>query len=240
MLPADGDRFAATMTRVGRKMRRLGAHGLYWDEMDGIDYVGPRLTRRRFDGHTCRLDADGNVLGTAGLANLLGEAAKLGWAREGFVLGNGPPTTRRFQARADVRMVEAQHDAHRGAAAHLTTPLGYIGARRDWATVLEKIDEGLLIAGTRLDYAYDLPARMFPFTSEYVQPGTLRGRERIITTVSGTHGWRAANGVLRMFRYDDTGREHDAQWHTKRRRGGLFVRVRLRRAEAAVIERVAP
>jgi hypothetical protein len=120
--------------------------------------------------------------------------------------------------------------------AHLTTPLAYVGNRRDFAIVRAKIDEGLLAASARLDVEHDLVARLFPFTPEYLQPGTLRGHERIVTTESGTHGWRTCAGRVRAFRYDVAGREHPADWRGKRRHGGVYLRVHLTPGEAAVVE----
>jgi hypothetical protein len=236
MVPTLGDAFDHAMRRVVGAMRALGADGLYWDEMDGVDYRAPRITTGRWDGRSCVLGPDGAVQARVGLVNLLSEGAKLGYADAGTVLGNVPPTTRRFTERRDLRMVEAHHGEPWGAFAHLSSPIGYIGGRGDWRMVLDRLEEGLLVAGTRLDYGYDILARMFPFTPEYIQPGTLRGRERIITTRSGTHGWRRCPGAVRAFRYDRLGHEHPADWRLKRRRGGAFLRVRLARGEAAVIE----
>ena len=73
------------------------------------------------------------------------------------------------------------------------------------------------------------------FTPEYLQPGTLRGHERIVTTQSGTHGWRTCPGAARAFRYDGAGYEHLADWHVKHRRDGAYVRVRLAPGEAAIL-----
>jgi hypothetical protein len=229
------------MTSVPAAMRALGADGLYWDEIDCVDYRGPRLTEGVWDRRSCRLRPDGGVEKPVGLVNLLSDSVKLDYARAGgFVLGNGPPTTRQFQDRLDTRMVEAQHNDTWGAFAQLSTPLGYISARTDWDIVVAKIDEGLLIAGIPLDYPHGIVARMFPFTPEYIQAGTLRGRERIVTTRSGLHGWTAATGALKLYRYDASGKEHDAAWNVEEKDGGIFVQVELGPREAAVIERTSP
>ncbi len=238
MVPTTDDTFGRALAAVPDAMRALGADGLYWDEMDGVDYGAPRMTTARWDGHTCLLDADGTVRKRVGLVNLLSDEAKLTYARGRFVLGNTPPTTRAFQRGGPVRMVEAQHNSGWSAFTQLSDPLGYIGARTDWQTVVEKLGEGLLVAGTRFDYAYDLPARLFPFTPEYLQPGTLRGRERIVTITSGTHGWPdAGSDAIAAYRYDASGREHVASWHVKRRGAAVLVHVALAPGEAAVLER---
>jgi hypothetical protein len=208
------------------------------------------VTHGTWDGRSCALGDDGAVEAKLGLVNLLSEPAKLGYAsnagQAGRVFGNVPPTTRQFTQRADLRMVETQQFAW-GPMAHLTTPLAYVGQKTDFATVRTRIDEGLLtagplrladvpVAGARVDVDHDIVARMFPFTPEHLQPGTLRGRERIVTTQSGTHGWRACPGEVTTFRYDAGGREHRADWRIKRKRGGAYLRVRLADGEAAVVE----
>jgi hypothetical protein len=234
MIPTTANAFGRGLETTAAAMRDLGADGLYWDEMDAVDYSGPRVSRRPWDGHTCVLDDAGTIRERIGLVNLLSDDLKVGLARQQFVLGNSPPTTRRLQGR--LAMIEGQHNRVWSTFAHLSTPLAYIGARRDWAAVVEQIEQGMLVAGTRLDYDWDEP-RMFPFTPEYIQPGTLRGRERIVTTRSGTHGW-TTGGSVRAFRYDREGREHSARWHVKRRGEAVLVRVRLDPGEAGVIERV--
>jgi hypothetical protein len=241
MVPTTGNAFGKGMAKLPDEMRALGANGLYWDEIDAVDFGKPRFTEHAWDKRTCRLGPDGSVERPLGLLNLLSEAVKLDYARAGgFVLGNGPPTTRQFQDRPDPHMIEAQHNDTWGAFAHLTTPLGYISARTDWDIVLAKIDEGLLVAGIPLNYPHDIVARLFPFTPEYIQPGTLRGRERIVTTRNGLHGWAAATGPLKLYRYDANGKEHEAAWDVTEKNGGVSVRVELGPREAAVIERTNP
>ncbi len=239
MVPTTDNSFGHAMRDAASAMRQLGADGFYWDEMDGIDYSAPRFTTAHWDRRSCLLDDTGQVSAPIGLVNLLSDDAKLGYAGEGFVLGNMPPTTRRFQERSDLRMVEAQHNDTWGSFVHLTTPLGYLGTHGDWPAKTRKIEEGVLPVDARLDDGQDLDARLFPFTPEYLQAGTLRGRERIITVYSGTHGWMAGgrSSSVRTFRYDTFGREHEAAWHVKRRGDGVFIRVRLAPGEIAVIER---
>jgi hypothetical protein len=248
MVPTLENGFGRAMRDVVRAMRNLGADGLYWDEMDGVDFRAPRVTHGTWDGRSCALGDDGAVEAKLGLVNLLSDPAKLGYASNaGLVFGNVPPTTRQFRQRSALRMVETQQFDW-GPMAHLTTPLAYVGQHTDFATVRARIDEGLLAAGplrvadvplaagAQVDVDYDIAARMFPFTPEYLQPGTLRGRERIVTTESGTHGWRECPGAVAAFRYDAAGREHRADWRRKRKRGGVYVRVRLAAGEAAILE----
>jgi hypothetical protein len=241
MVPSADNGFGNAMAQVPAVMHALGADGLYWDEIDAVDFSRPRLTERTWDKRTCRLGPDGGVEQKLGLVNLLSESVKLDYARAGgFVLGNGPSTMRPFQDRPDPHMIEAQHNDTWGAFAHLDTPLGYISARTGWDIVLAKIDEGLLIAGIPLGYPHDIVARMFPFTPEYIQAGTLRGRERIVTTRSGLHGWASGTGPVKILRYDANGKEHEAAWKVEEKDGGVFVRVELGPREAAIIERTSP
>ena len=253
MVPTDANGFGRALAATARTLAGLGADGLYWDEIDAVDYATPRLTATPWDGRSCILADDGTVRARVGLANLVSAPVKLAIAgAAGMVLGNGPPTMRAFQDRADLRMIEAQHNDAWGAFAHLSTPLGYVGsAGRDVATIAAKIDEGLLVAGTGLDDHPDLVTRLFPLTPQYIQPGTLRGRERIVTTESGIHGWLrpdpiAAGGVrtdtrppagIHAWRVAADGTVATAPWHTKRRHGASLVRVRLRRGEIGIVER---
>lgn len=237
LVPTIGNAFGDALPATATALHALGADGLYWDEMDAVEYDAPRVTTSVWDGHTCRLDAGGHVVARLGLANLLSDPLKARLAADGPLLGNSPPTTRRFQRRPDLRMVEGQHNDAWGAFVHLTTPIAYLGSWLDWPRLRAKIDEGVLIAGGSLDRPSAFIARLYPFTPEDLRPGTLRGRERIVTTRSGDVGWRGAAGPLRCFRYDATGAEHPADWPVDRGDGGAFVRVALDVGEAAIIER---
>jgi hypothetical protein len=239
MVPTADNTFGRALTAAAATLGDLGADGLYWDEIDGIDYAAPRLTVEAWDERSCVLAADGTVRTRIGLTNLLSAPVKRAIAAvAGTILANGPPTTRAFQDRDDLHMIEAQHNDAWGAFAHLSTPLGYVGsAGLDVATLVRKIDEGLLVAGLGLGEHADLLAHLFPFTPEYIQPGTVRGRERIVTTESGTHGWTEGGGTLRGWRYTSDGRLAPAPWRVKERHGALFVRVRLGPGEIAVVER---
>lgn len=239
LVPTIGNSFGDALPAIAAAMRALGADGLYWDEMDAVEYGAPRVTTSVWDGHTCRLDAGGRVVTKLGLANLLSDPLKARLAGDGPLLGNSPPTTRRFQRRPDLRMVEGQHNDAWGAFVHLTTPIAYLGSWLDWPRLRAKIDEGVLIAGGSLDRPSAFIARLYPFTPEDIRPGTLRGRERIVTTRSGDVGWRDATGPLRLYRYDAAGAEHPADWPVDRRDGGAVVRIALQAGEAAIVVREA-
>ena len=238
MVPTTTNDYGRAVRDTAAAWRALGADGLYWDEMEGVDYGGPHLTAAPWDGRTCRLGEDGAVQARVGATNLL-SAPFLAQVADGagMLFANGPPTLRATQQRADLRMVEAQHNDVWGAYAQLTTPIGYIGGGRDVATLAAKIDEGLLVAGLALGEHADLLAHLFPFTPEYLQPGTLRGRERIVTTESGTHGWLEGGGTARGWRYGRDGTLAPAPWRVKQRHGALLVRVRLRPGEIGIVER---
>jgi hypothetical protein len=238
MAPTVANTFGKALRAVIERAKSLGADGIYWDEMTTASYGGPEITFDRWDRRSCTLAHDGEIRKRVGVTNLLSDAVNMSYAEAaGMLLGNSPPTTRGFQQRPDLRMVEAQHNGEWGSFAHLTTPIGFIGSRTDWDTVLEKLGEGVLTATSGLANPSDISARMYPITPDYIQSGTIHGEERIITIQSGAHGWRNG-GEVKAFRYDRSGTEHPADWRIRRERGAVLVDVQLGPREAAVIERL--
>ena len=241
MVPTTSNAFGRRMDEIARAMHSLGADGLYWDEIDETDFRAPRVTTGAWDNRTCMLSADGGVQQKVGLVNLLSAEAKRGYASHGLVLGNGPATTSGWRQSAEIRMIESFHDPSWVTFAHLCTPLGYVGfTDRSWDTVLRTVEAGLLVAGGRLDYDYDVLARMFPFTPRYLDAGTLWGEERVVTTRSGALRWRTSCPAVRAFRYDGDGKEHAATWTTTHDEDVVRVDIDLAPREMAVIECPTP
>jgi hypothetical protein len=233
-----GTKYEAELSTVVRQMRELGADGVYWDEISAVEYSSPAVSFAHEDRRSCILGDDGRVERRIGLVNLLSAKSKLEHARlAGTVFGNGPPTLMAMQKRDDLRMIEFQHDPKWAGFAHLTTPLGYLGGRREWSAIVETIDHGLLPATPYRDYPHEILKRLFPLTPEFIEAGTIRGRERLVTTRSGLHGWPNGGGSLRAWRYDDEGREHEARWDPEVRGEARYVTVRLAPGEVAVVER---
>jgi hypothetical protein len=234
-----GTEYEAELSAVVRQMRELGADGVYWDEISAVEYSSPAVSFAHEDRRSCVLGEDGRVERRVGLLNLLSAKSKLEHARlAGRVFGNGPPTLMAMQKRGDLRMIEFQHDPEWAGFAHLTTPLAYLGGRRDWAAVVESIDHGLLPATPYRDYSHEILRRLFPLTPEFLEEGTIRGRERLVTTRSGVHGWPSGGGRIRAWRYDEKGREHEAPWASETHGDARYITVTLGSGEVAVVERI--
>jgi hypothetical protein len=60
-----------------------------------------------------------------------------------------------------------------------------------------------------LDGADNFVCKQYPLTVEELGPGWVKGRERILTTVSRDFAWPVAGGTVRLYRYDHQGTRAD-------------------------------
>lgn len=233
-----------TLDAVDVYMDQIGADGLYWDEMENVAYGYPLMTYDRPDGHSCLLDpATYTVKQQVGLTTLLGEGHRLAVidkvrAKGGYIMGNGPTTTRELLAKRVQRMVEIQHNDVWAYEGNLDTPLGYASSRQDFANVTRALQMATLLVGTRRDYESEISRHLFPITPIELHRGYILGAERIVTMHSGRYGWpgEAAQATVRYF--DNTGKLRDTQQVVAPGATGR-IGVQLAQGEVAVIERHA-
>ncbi|MBC7387382.1 MAG: hypothetical protein H7301_14615 [Cryobacterium sp.] len=219
--------------------KKLGADGIYWDEMESLDYSGVRATRGAWDGFSCELDDHQRILGKIGYLNLLSKGAKEAFAeRAGAVMANSPPTTRRLGLRQDLHMVEGQHRSDYSTYAHLTTPLAFIGSEDDWNRILAPLDHGLLPLSVRLGYRTSFLAKIYPITPVELYSGAVLGRDKIVARRSGHYGWKTACESVHVIQYDSEGEEIDFTGTMERRVGSCLVNVELGRNGAIILERI--
>ncbi|MGQ9732277.1 MAG: hypothetical protein ACUVX8_13525 [Candidatus Zipacnadales bacterium] len=233
----------AMLEVVDAYLGEIGADGLYWDEMEHVSYGAPLITYSQLDGHSCILDPQTyTAKQQIGITTLLGAAHRAAVvqkvrAQGGFVLGNGPATTRQLLDLHVQRMVEIQHNEVWAYEGHLNSPLGYASSRLDFGNVTRALSMAMLLVGTRLDYPYDISRYLFPFTPLELHHGYLLGRERIITMHSGSYGWHGEETrcMVRIF---------DPEGKLREERGPLMVsdtqrmEIKLAEGEVAVIERI--
>ncbi len=234
----------------------LGADGVFWDEMETYSYTqgissvspgSPPVTFNVWDGTSALLTTPGKISSLMGEVDLLAQSSRLSMAGNfSFILGNSPPLLRAWTNRRDMRMVEIQTNTGNAAFAHLTTPLGYISTQTGWIWIQNAINNAVLpisqllqvVMGSLPAVSYQIMPRLYPLTPEFIQPGTVRGSERLITTTSGTHGWKEGGTGVNQWRYDSSGQEHPGTWTVTNDSNGLLVQVVLAANEVAVIERI--
>jgi len=221
--------------------RSLGADGVYWDEMDSLDYSGVRFTTSAWDGHSCLLDHRNQILQKIGYTNLLSSEAKIEYARmAGLVLANSPPTTRVFNERPDTHMVEGQHRSDYSSYIHLSTPLAFIGTDVAWSQIIAPLEKGLLPAAVRLDYNTPFFAHIFPIEVIQISPGAVFGREKIIASHSGLYGWQTDCNNVEILHFDDHGQMSGARQGDRDPTRPCLINARLAPQEVIVISRTSP
>lgn len=237
--PTQNNSFGKKLLDVITAVKRLGADGIYWDEMESLDYSGVRFTHNAWDGYSCTFDRNQKVISKIAYLNLLSDDVKLSYAEAaGLVMANSPPTTRRFQVRPDLHMVEGQHLSDWSAYIHLSTPIAFIGSDDSWKKIISPIQKGLVPASVRLGYATSFFAKLFPITPIKIFPGVIYGRERIVATQSGTYAWLTHCSDVQATQYGSNGKETDFHGTIVRVQGVCRITVKLSKDEAVILKRI--
>lgn len=227
-----------------RYLDDLRADGLYWDEMENVAYGVPLITHNQQDGHSCILDPETyTIQHEVGLTTLLGEGHRLAVIervrkRGGFLMGNGPPTTKDLLRTGVQRMTEIQHNdvwCHEG---DLATPLGYASGRMDFGNWIRAIGMAKLLVGTRYTYEHEISKYVFPFTPIELHHGYLLGRERIITIHSGNYGWPGKRCLVQVHHFDAQGKRTGRSFPTAVTSLEARTQIQLPEGEAAILERL--
>jgi hypothetical protein len=202
----------AMLETAGRYLTELKGDGLYWDEMEAVDYGSWLTTYSQWDGYSCELDPKTHAIQReVGITSMLGEAHKLAVidrvrAMGGDIMGNTPAFTKKLLAKKAQRMVEIQHNTFWNYEGNLDSPLGYAEARLDFGNWIRALQMATLLVGTRSDYAYDIQPYVFPFTPIELHAGYLLGQERIIATHSGNYGWPGERALVSVRGFDEAGK----------------------------------
>jgi hypothetical protein len=222
--PRPGSAFLAHLQKIASDMFTVARpDALYVDEFSfvGAQRNYSRYDYSRWDGYSADLDAKGDVLrkkddvavsAAAGLIELVRSVL----ARGAQMMANGAPATRELQTAGIVRWVESTGGFWSGASAHLSTPLE-LSLWSDTMTLRDVIAEmrrflktGVLYSPGRclhlLSGADNVVARQFPITVQRVGAGTVIGKERIVTAVSGLWHWPEPGGRVRVLTYDENGK----------------------------------
>ncbi len=197
----------------------LGFDWLYWDES-----VGPGVTNSDvvagsqqdryatydiWDGHTAQIHRRKKIIEKPFAMlplitrPLFAEIIRKVEAKGGFVLFNSAATTQ--QRQGSPSFVESQDTLTRGYEAHLNTPLAYGYGQPTMADLRARLKLGLIYARTHLEYPSAVVSRCYPFTPIELHAGWVKGKERIITSLSGDFGWEDKASAARLVLFDKTG-----------------------------------
>lgn len=217
--PAEDNSFGKYMLRATRFMLdEVGATGIF---ADGLTHgYGGRFTYDRWDGHTAQIDPKtGTIQRLYASVNLLAapvlvEMTRMIGEEGGVVIANSNPGPRTVHQENILYCVETGGGDKSVASLYLAPTVIALGdssrikterdvyddirAKLDWGALYFYYGEGTLTRPT--------PAtRMYPITVEAFRPGTITGRERIITTRSGVFGWPGEHNLHQVLRYDGRG-----------------------------------
>jgi hypothetical protein len=214
---------------------KIGADGIYWDEMD---WISTRYTFDRWDGHSALLDEQYRIKKKMSYVHLISMSAKVKlieyiFSKGGLLIGNSVATSETLTKLHFPRFVETAAGWY-PARSHLYTPiaLGDHLTVRDFAGLLDDI-RAKLMWGT-VYYYYAAPKQpygtitqhMFPFTPVELHRGWLLGRERILTAVPGTFTFGDEKPV-KVYWYDAAGKLTEKKGEEKMDQGKRLVRLAL-------------
>lgn len=224
-LPSSGSRYLAELIRdAQRVLDQCDCDGIYFDEfgfcVNHRDYS--RYDYRTQDGYSSDLDEQGNVIRlksdnayTSGvMQNAILDLAE---ARHKFFLGNGGAALMELTRRPHLRFIEGGNGAGAMAQAHLNHVPLVLGNFGDYTTrqglfdgVKSALRAGCVYSPYRghelLDDADNFISKLYPLTVLRLAPGTITGKERLITLHCGEFEWPVPDGRVALFRYDREGR----------------------------------
>ncbi|MFO1019152.1 MAG: hypothetical protein U0903_00405 [Planctomycetales bacterium] len=219
VFPSVGSEYGEAFRRTLVELRKqLKVDGFYLDETTHPGRLADPLTYGTSDNVTAILDPRTFAI-RAKVGNLpllsrgyLEELVEQLREADLLVLGNFAPATERQNRETWPRFVET--DNLKGcAAAHLYSPLAfsYSFERYTIQQVRDRLMHGLLWCVTGPKDRLGLTDHFFPITPVGLHAGSVWGKERIVTAVSGEFGWGEAEVGVRQWRYDSQGKLLDPE-----------------------------
>ena len=173
---------------------KIGADGIYWDE---LDWISTKYTFDRWDGHSAILDAQYRIRKKMACVHLLSLSAKVNLiqyihAKGGILIGNSVATSDTLTRLHFPRFVDRRRVVPRpippllaDLAGRSPDGEGFFGPVGRHSCQADVGNGLLLLRGSQAALRHDTQ-HMFPFTPVELHRGWLIGKERIITAVPGT------------------------------------------------------
>jgi hypothetical protein len=222
--PRPGSAYLAEIMRsLRRRLDESDCGGMYCDEFSwaGRSRGYSRYDYSRWDGYSADLDAQGKVVRLKSDNGYVSESCQLRMihqclVRGKFFLGNGAAALRSVNALPIARFVEGGNGYGKMAGGHLSPVpliLGNFGNNKTRKGVFENVKTCLKIGCVYSPMAVNLllegpdnfVCKLYPITVRRLSPGTILGKERLITSTSGLFPWPGCAAAVRLYVYDADG-----------------------------------
>lgn len=225
---------------------KLGLDGIYWDEVEGIEYGSPLVTYNMEDGNSCEIDMNNFTISRQyGVVPLLSKQHNLNTIAAiknngGIVIGNGPALSKDILATHMPRFSESLHDGKvYEFESHISTPLGFMVECIGFSSFITVIKRGCIpIWQFWNSTEYPFIKYLWPLTVMEMHSGYFLAQERIITTHAGTYGWRGGNSLVQIYRFNTSGVQQGTVSYPTTIPGITTVISSLTDGEAVVLERI--
>ena len=214
-------------------------------------------TYGKWDGHTVEIDPGTKTIRKkVGLMVLLGRDALIAYIRKinskgGRVIINHMKVVPRSFAKENAFYCAETNDGDfRCASLHLAptviglaNPSKFGSVQAIYDDIRAKLDWGALYiyywwgGASQLTHPM-ITTEMFPITVTEIRSGTIKGRERIITTHSGVYGWRGDRNLHCAVLSDARGRMVPCNFLTTVDHSGVRTEIVLRDNETAVLKKI--
>ena len=244
-------------------MDELGAEGLWADGLISgyvVDGTGrsPKYysyDEARWDGHSVDIDPETKLVTRKKncvpylAMPILKKMINIISERDGSILLNGHPGPRSFwnmdiittneTGGGDQRPVGGLHVGRSVVA--LGNPNILKNERDIYRDILSKLDFGSLYfwyGGRDFVTRKHMTHHMYPITYEAIHPGTVYGKERIITKKSGIYGWKGDKSLHMVYLYDARGEITRHNFVTTVDEDGVRTEIKLEKDQAVAIVKI--
>ncbi|MBR7144614.1 MAG: hypothetical protein IKD10_06690 [Lentisphaeria bacterium] len=225
-VPRQGGKYAQLLLNdIKHQLGKLGGPGVYFDEFTfgGSTRGYSRYDYSSSDGYSADLDSNGNVLHFKSDNAMTAGAFRrelTDWvAGQGkyFYANGGGPALMSEQRMPVLFFVEGGNGHGNLALGHLSQvplALGNYGDFKSRKGIFEAAKAALSIGSVYsphwncnllLKHRNEFLCRMYPITVMELNSGTITGKERLITSRSGTFGWNVADGAVDLYIYNAAG-----------------------------------
>lgn len=213
----------ALLGGVRMSVDACGGDGIYADEFSWAtrQRFYSRYDYSRWDGYSADMDMEGNILRLKSdnafetescQLRIIGEVLQRGK----FFLGNGEAVLRSVNSLPVARFVEGGNGVAAMVDAHLANVpliLGNFGDEKTLKGIFDSVKTCLSIgclyspmgANLLLEGSDNFVCKLYPITIQELGPGCVKGRERMVSTVSGSYAWPKRAATVRLYIYDATG-----------------------------------